>query len=62
MVRIDAEGNLRESKPCYHCLSLLKKSRRFRFCYYSNAAGKIVKIRMADLTTTHVSRGFRNLK
>jgi hypothetical protein len=60
VVRVDTNGQLRDSKPCADCLHELKRDRRFRFCYYSNAEGQIVKVRMSDLKTNHVSMGFRH--
>ncbi len=43
VIRITNGGNLAESRPCYHCIDILSKSRLdIRDVYYSTSGGTIV--------------------
>lgn len=55
--QIKKDGSLGESKPCYHCLREMKRSRMFRYCYYSTAEGKIVRERVSEMISTHICSG-----
>jgi cytidine deaminase len=66
VVRVSSTGELRNSKPCMHCLKRLQYLHRFGYnlcsVYYSNEAGGIVKAKYEDLLRSevqHVSRGNR---
>jgi tRNA(Arg) A34 adenosine deaminase TadA len=62
VVRFSQEGELRSSRPCYHCLKTLFSSGiRIRYVYYSND-GEILKEKfsqMMDSELTSVSSGMR---
>lgn len=54
-------GNLRSSRPCFHCLKTLSKF-KIRYVYYSNEEGNICKekfIQMIESDLTIVSSGMR---
>lgn len=61
IIRVDKNGNLKDSKPCNHCLKYLKRAKLFRYCYYSNHQGEIVRSRITDLLNTHKTRGQRDI-
>jgi tRNA(Arg) A34 adenosine deaminase TadA len=62
VVRFSQDGELRSSRPCYHCLrTLLTSGIRIRYVYYSND-GEIIKEKfnqMIDSELTSVSSGMR---
>lgn len=58
MVRVDKDGILRNSRPCYHCVENLKMF-GIRNIYYSNDEGCIVKERVDSLTDNHITDGQR---
>ena len=66
VVRYTKSGELAESRPCYHCLCFMEKSRLdIRNIYYSTSEGTIVKERLEEMKAnpiTCVSSGMRNLK
>jgi len=61
VIRVDKNGNLKDSKPCNDCLKYLKRVRMFRYCFYSNDEGEIVRSRLNELTNEHKSRGHRDI-
>jgi hypothetical protein len=62
VVRFSSNGELRSSRPCYHCLKTLRASGiRLKYVYYSND-GEILKEKfslMFDDEKTSVSSGMR---
>lgn len=64
VIRITNGGRLAESRPCYHCIDILAKSRlNIRNVYYSTSAGTIVCERFSHLKTNtkkYITRGFLN--
>jgi hypothetical protein len=62
VIRITKGGRLAESRPCYHCIDILSKS-RLNICnvYYSTSDGNIVCESFKNLitdSTPHITRGF----
>lgn len=51
VIRIDRNGNLKESRPCCKCLEILYTSRscRIQYVYYSTSDGTIVREKFRDL-------------
>ena len=56
VIRLDKFGNLKNSKPCKHCLEALKMM-NIKTIYYSTDAGVIEKERIRDFHTNHYSGG-----
>jgi deoxycytidylate deaminase len=56
VIRLDKQGNLKNSKPCKHCLETLKKF-NIKTVYYSTDEGKIEMERIRDCSTDHYSHG-----
>lgn len=61
VIRTDNNGNLKNSKPCSHCIKNMKLF-NIKYVYYSTDDGKIIKERVENLTTDHLSGGQKNLK
>lgn len=64
VIRIDLNGNLKNSKPCFKCIEYLRKIRgyKLRYVYYSDDNGNILMEKFNDLLNSenkHVSRRFR---
>lgn len=57
----NVDWELRNSKPCAHCVQIIK-SVGIRYVYYSDGEGGIVKIRAKDLKSDHITYGRRNLR
>ena len=62
VIRIKKDGTYGDSRPCYHCLYQMKKSKLFRYCYYSTSDGSIIRERVSEMVTTHVCTGMRTAK
>ena len=60
VVRVTAEGELRDSRPCRDCLKWLRQY-KVRRVYYSTDDGVVVSERVRDMTTEWVSLGYRNM-
>lgn len=65
VIRITKSGKLSESRPCYHCIDILSKSRlNIVNVYYSTSEGKIVcesfKEIINNLHESKISYGFRH--
>lgn len=62
VIRITKGGNLAESRPCFHCVDVLAKSKlNIVNVYYSTAEGTIVYEKfssMASNTCHHITTGF----
>ena len=54
VIRTDKEGNLRDSKPCSHCLDNLKIF-GIRSVYYSTNEGTMEKVKTEDINGDHIS-------
>lgn len=61
VIRVDRNSQLKESKPCSDCLKYLKRAKLFRYCFYSNINGQMVRTRLKDLTNTHKTTGHRDI-
>jgi len=63
VVRITNGGNLAESRPCFHCINILAKSKlNIKNIYYSTSDRTIVCEKFVDLvssTKKYVTRGFK---
>jgi hypothetical protein len=64
IIRISKTGKLGESRPCMHCIDMMKCIKKFKInnIFYSNSHGDIIKERfatMAQHTNTHISIGMR---
>jgi len=59
VIRHDKFGNLKNSKPCNHCLATLRLF-GIRNVYYSTDAGSIEKYRLDDIVPDFPSSGQRN--
>jgi hypothetical protein len=62
VVRTGADGSIKDSKPCRECLKELKRTKLFRYCYYSTEGGTICKVRMSELNNDHFSCGYRHIE
>lgn len=64
VIRFNKTGGLSESRPCYHCIDSLEKSKiNIKNVYYSNSSGIITKEKfkkMKDSPLTYISSGVRN--
>jgi len=51
VIRVNKQGNLRDSKPCHRCLEALYATNfcKIKYVYYSTNNGTIVKRKFADL-------------
>lgn len=59
VIRINKDGNMTESKPCSHCISVMK-SFGIRKVTYSNKEGKLVTESVDDVKTTE-STGYQSI-
>lgn len=55
VIRINKNGDLMSSMPCAECLNAMK-SAGIRNVYYSQNQETIVKARVRDMTSHHLSR------
>lgn len=60
VLRTNKYGSFLDSKPCYHCLKMIKEL-KIKYIYYTistcNNDNNIVKEKVKDMFTTHVSCG-----
>lgn len=65
VIRVSKAGQLKMSKPCYHCTMKMFNCpfARIRYVYYSTNEGTLFKIKLSDLIKTepHISSGYRHL-
>ena len=54
VVRISANGELRNSCPCAICLDYLKKLNLIRYIYYSNQDGDLIRENLGEMISTHL--------
>lgn len=63
VVRFSKTGILGDSRPCYHCIDFMMKSRlNIKYIYYSLATGVIVRERLSEMLKsdkTYVSSGMK---
>lgn len=63
VIRITKTGVLGQSRPCYHCIDALNRSRlNIKDLYYSTNTGNIAYERFTKMrlsNNTHISRGIR---
>lgn len=62
VVRIDAEGRLRNSKPCAECIGFMRRFGGIKNVYYSNDQGELVCEPLATISSTHSTNGTRALR
>ena len=55
IVRVDAKGNLLNSKPCADCVQWLQRLHCIRRVYYSDENGMIRMEKIGELKSTHLS-------
>ena len=63
VLKVDKQGNLGNSQPCYHCAIELNKNKKIkiRHLYFSNANGEIEKHNFKQWfheTDRHISSGW----
>ena len=65
VIRLNKLGNLGESRPCYHCLTMMETSGlNIKYVYYSTASGHIVREKFNTMKSnpiTYVSSGIRQV-
>lgn len=65
VIRYTKSGVLSESRPCFHCIKSLQKSKiNIRYVYYSTRFGTIVREnfnRMENSPLTYISSRIRNM-
>lgn len=62
VVRINSLGELTESKPCSHCVSVMR-DRGIRKVTYSNKHGELITESVKSMdTSTHSSVGYRSIE
>lgn len=59
VLRVNNDGKLLNSKPCFHCLQILKISGLNKI-YYSDSNGNINVEKIKNMTTSHLSRINKN--
>ncbi len=63
VIRLNKSGELGESRPCYHCLTMMETSSlNIKYVYYSTSSGHIVREKfsaMKNSPITYVSSGIR---
>ena len=57
IVRTGPNGNLLNSKPCRHCINIMKKENNIRTIYYSISDTKIGIEKLNKIKSDHVSFG-----
>lgn len=64
VIRMSKNGTLGESRPCYHCLSAMERSKlNIKWIYYSTKEGTIVREKFVEMKCsdkTYISSGNRN--
>ena len=58
VIRITKNG-IKNSKPCYHCLLILKILKINRV-HYSSDNGNIITEKVKNMISTHITKGFAN--
>lgn len=63
VIRITKGGNLAESRPCFHCIDYLSRSKlKIQDVYYSTSKGIIVSESFCDMiksNSKYITRGYR---
>lgn len=62
VVRVDGQGNLKNSKPCSDCICKIKNIKYIKTIYFSNDQGQIVSFSKNDINNEHISHGHRKRK
>jgi hypothetical protein len=64
VIRLSKLGTLGESRPCYHCLDRMIKSRlNIKYIYYSTSTGLILRENLCDMlhsNKTYISCGIKD--
>jgi cytidine deaminase len=67
VIRISPTNKIQSSKPCYHCIEMMKRypmkrGYQIQHIYYSNTYGEIIKttLRELDNEEKHISQHYRN--
>ena len=64
VIRVNKNGNLKNSKPCIKCLFHMSnvKYYKIKYVYYSNNEGQLIEEKLSDLLSSeekHISSRFR---
>lgn len=59
VIRIDRNGNLKNSKPCSECIQFMKTFGGIRNVYYTDSNGDLICEKLTDMYTSHNSKGMR---
>ena len=59
IIRITADGELADSRPCIHCLKMMKNN-MIKKVVYTTFGGEIKIENINDISTQHISCGFRH--
>lgn len=53
-VRIDKLGNLKNGKPCEHCIYIIRKNINIKYIYYTDNNGILIKEKIEDFNSNHI--------
>jgi hypothetical protein len=59
VIRIDRNGNLKNSKPCSDCIQFMKTFGGIRNIYYTDSDGILICEKLTDIRSDHNSKGTR---
>jgi len=59
VVRIGKDGNLKNSRPCNHCLEMMINY-KIKKVMYSTDSGEIVSEKPSEMDLLHISSGWKN--
>ena len=57
VIRVRNNGSFANSKPCLHCLRLLKANNYIDRVYYTTSEGEIIMEKLDDIESSYVTRG-----
>jgi hypothetical protein len=59
-IRINKTNIFNNSKPCFHCTEYMKKY-NISYIVYSDINGILIKEKLNNMSTSHISVGFRRM-
>lgn len=60
VIRLSRSGLIGESKPCIHCMYMLRRTRvNIKNIYCSNEHGEIIKLKFDSYEASHICSGMR---
>lgn len=62
VVRLDREGQLRNSKPCSECLEFLRRFGHIDKIFYSTDDGRLAVEKLDEMNSDHFTNGCRALQ